>query len=384
MMHQRNTKDRNLNKLITPGIDANSHVNKRLCLGDNVINMQNHNEQYNIMNFISEDMQFLLDNTDYNEEEINSNDSTYSEGSSTLSSEDDNLEYWLEMENDNEFVLGDIYTLEQRCMVNLLKILEDMNCPDTAVTKIIKWAKTSYDAGFDFNPASKTRHGNLQWMKKMTVNNSAFFPKLETVHLNDETKIDVVCYDFTVQLLRLLQNKRLMTQDNLLIDIKNPTKMYESVNNILGEALSGSEYKAIYRNQHENHTGNNPLLVVPICIWGDVTHIDTASRFKLEPISFSPLIFKETVRRDRSFWGMLGYIKQLKTTTAQRKGLKQGDPARFYHRQLSAILDSLIKSKEKLKNVAIQFEDKFIRHFDISCPIMYIISDTEGADKLCG
>ena len=137
MMHQRNTKDKNLNKLITPGIDANSHVNKRLCLGDNVINMQNHNEQYNIMNFISEDMQFLLDNTDYNEEEINSNDSTYSGGSSTLSSEDDNLEYWLKMENDNEFVLGDIYTLEQRCMVNLLKILEDMNCPDTAVTKII-------------------------------------------------------------------------------------------------------------------------------------------------------------------------------------------------------------------------------------------------------
>ena len=159
-------------------------------------------------------------------------------------------------------------------------------------------------------------------MKKMTVNNSAFFPKLETVHLNDATKIDIVCYDFTTQLLRLLQNKRLMKQENLLIDIKNPTKMYKSENNILGEALSGSAYKTIFKNQNDNHDGNKPLLVVPICIWSDATHIDTASRFKLEPISFSPLIFKEVARCDRNFCGMLGYIKQLKTTSAQKSRLK--------------------------------------------------------------
>ena len=51
---------------------------------------------------------------------------------------------------------------------NLMKILEDMNCPDTALTKIIDWARAAYNEGFDFNPASKTRHGNIQWMKKMT------------------------------------------------------------------------------------------------------------------------------------------------------------------------------------------------------------------------
>ena len=48
--------------------------------------------------------------------------------------------------------------------------------------------------------------------------------------------------------------------------------------------------------QYENHIGDRPLLVVPICIWGDATHIDAGSRFKLEPISFSPLIFNETAR----------------------------------------------------------------------------------------
>ena len=64
--------------------------------------------------------------------------------------------------------------------------------------------------------------------------------------------------------------------------------------------------------------------------------------------------------------------------------MKKGDTARFYHRQLTTILNSLDESNEKLKNVAIQFEDNSIHHFDISCPLMYIILDTEGADKICG
>ena len=51
-------------------------------------------------------------------------------------------------------------------MVNLMKILEDMNCPDTALTKIIDWARAAYNEGYNFNPASKTQHGNIQWMKK--------------------------------------------------------------------------------------------------------------------------------------------------------------------------------------------------------------------------
>ena len=269
-------------------------------------------------------------------------------------------------------------------MIKLIKLVEDMNCSDGAVTKIIDWANESYNDGFNFNPSSKTRYGNLQWMKKMTINNDSFFPMVKTVALNHQTSIDIICYEFTSQILRLLQNKTLMKQSNLLIDIKDPTKMYKSPNNILGEALSGSAYNQIFTRENDIHTGDKPLLVVPICLWGDATHIDTGSRFKLEPWSFSPLIFKEKIRRNYKFWGMLGYVKHLKTTTAQKKALKKGDTAKMYHAQLSAILASLASSAERLKNVAIQFEDNVIHYVDITCPVMYIISDTEGADKICG
>ena len=74
-----------------------------------------------------------------------------------------------------------------------------------------------------------------------------------------------------------------MTQENLLISVDNPCKMYKSPNNILSDTLSGSAYATVYENAHANHIGNLPSLIVPICIWANITHIDTVGRFKLEP-----------------------------------------------------------------------------------------------------
>ena len=88
--------------------------------------------------------------------------------------------------------------------------------------------------------------------EKMVVNNDAFYLKSVNVALNDQLSIDVICFDFFPQLLRLLQNKRLMTQENLLLDIDDPSNMHQSPNNILVEALSGSAYKEIYNKAHTN------------------------------------------------------------------------------------------------------------------------------------
>ena len=84
--------------------------------------------------------------------------------------------------------------------------------------------------------------------------------------LNDNLNIDVMCYDFPSQLLYLLQNKTLMTKENLLIDTENPCAMYEAPNNILSEALSGSAYQEIYFKMNNQYEGNLQLLIVPICL----------------------------------------------------------------------------------------------------------------------
>ena len=76
--------------------------------------------------------------------------------------------------------------------------------------------------------------------------------------------------------------------------------------------------KYITTHAHANHNGTLPLLVIPICLLGDATNIDSGSRFKLEKWSFSLLIFNEVARRNHRFWGMLGYVKDLTTTSAKK------------------------------------------------------------------
>ena len=74
--------------------------------------------------------------------------------------------------------LNQIFTTNQICVIKLLKLLEDMQCPDTAMEKILTWARECFLKKFDFNPPSKTRRGNLKWMKKWFLTKMLIFPNL--------------------------------------------------------------------------------------------------------------------------------------------------------------------------------------------------------------
>ena len=49
-----------------------------------------------------------------------------------------------------------------------------------------------------------------------------------------------------------------------MLDIANLTDTYESPDNTLTEAVSGTANKQTYRTAYADYTGNLPLLVVPI------------------------------------------------------------------------------------------------------------------------
>ena len=85
------------------------------------------------------------------------------------------------------------------------------------------WACTSFKAGFDFNPQCTTQLGNLKWMYDSLHNSRQMLPHLEPIVLPEPLpyadKLDVICYDFVPQqLLSILQDKEMMTSDNLVLD----------------------------------------------------------------------------------------------------------------------------------------------------------------------
>jgi uncharacterized protein YbbC (DUF1343 family) len=73
--------------------------------------------------------------------------------------------------------------------------------------------------------------------------------------LPDTKSMGVICYNFVPQLLSILQNKEMMSANNLVLDPNNPLTMYKPQDtNQLGKALSGSVYQDMYQRLLSNPT----------------------------------------------------------------------------------------------------------------------------------
>jgi hypothetical protein len=66
--------------------------------------------------------------------------------------------------SNRQSILNLQHDVEHRNIVELLKILEDAQCPDHMLQKILQWAYIAKLDGFDFNPKATTRKANIGWM----------------------------------------------------------------------------------------------------------------------------------------------------------------------------------------------------------------------------
>jgi hypothetical protein len=105
----------------------------------------------------------------------------------------------------------------------------------------------------------------------------------------------IVCFDFGVSLLSMLQDDELMLPQNLVINWDNPTSMDCPMDGKLGEANSGQRYRDLY-NQLIT-PGKNQLLV-PIILCLDGTAIVSKGHIKICPVLLTTSLFMEEVRRD--------------------------------------------------------------------------------------
>ena len=83
-------------------------------------------------------------------------------------------------------------------------------------------------------------------MVKSLANATQLLPSVLSVLCPHGPPCNVVVFDFVPQLLRLLQNSRLMIPENVVLDLQEPLKPYTSGNGLLSEALSGSVYQKAY------------------------------------------------------------------------------------------------------------------------------------------
>lgn len=275
-----------------------------------------------------------------------------------------------------------MFTTDQKWTVALLKILNDIHAPDYAFASILMWARNASADGYSFHPmGGQSRMANIDVLFQSVHNAQRLLPSVQTVAVLHGLPSDVITFEFAPQLLNLLQNPSIMIADNLLIDLMDPLRRYESPDGRLGDALSGSVYRDAYTRMITDPTRQ---LFVPIIQWIDRTSISGDGRFSLKPYMFTPAIFKETFRRTIQAWGYHGFLPKVKLSSAQNRGLKQGDNIRNYHDQLHAVLKSFITAGPLLTNVTLPIGPTGQMKVDIITCILYVIQDMQEGDMLCG
>jgi len=281
------------------------------------------------------------------------------------------------------------HDLEHRVIVDLLKVLEDAQCPDYMLQKVLQRAYQAKLDGFDFNPKATTRKAHIQWMYQALEQSHQRLPQVFLVTLEGHDKAqDVVCFDFVPALLSLLQDNALMRPENLVIDEEYPTKMYWPADENIGEAHTGERYRELYQ---ELITKENQLLV-PLILYLDGTIIDSKGHIEVCPVSFTTSLFTEKLRRHHKAWRVIGYVPDMSRNRSSalnahgNNNYIKGRTTRNFHGIMDVILNGISRAQagkdSRLRKVPLKIGGRWII-VDIVCPLLFVINDGKQGDQLC-
>ncbi len=107
----------------------------------------------------------------------------------------------------------------------------------------------------------------------------------------------IVCFDFGVSLLSMLQDDELMLPQNLVINWDDPTSMFCPMDGKLGKANSYQRQRADLNIQLITPAKNQ--LLVPIIVHLDGTAIDSKGQIEICPVLFMTSCVPKSPQRQR-------------------------------------------------------------------------------------
>lgn len=187
---------------------------------------------------------------------------------------------------------------------------------------------------------------------------------------------EVVVHNLQQQIYSMLNDPHLMKDENLIFPGDTPfekpvaREVYEDIND-------GSVYREAFEI-YVKVKGRDVLC--PLILFIDKTHLDLHGNLCLEPVSFTLGIFKLKICNLPMAWRVLGYIHN-QSLMSYKYSL---DKAKDYHAYLSEIFKPIVK----LQNSGglcwpLRFREK-MHDVCLVCPVLFIIGDTEGHDKMVG
>jgi hypothetical protein len=276
--------------------------------------------------------------------------------------------------------------------VNLLHLLMKTNAPLYLFPKLKEWAHISSTCGVDFKDKSFLRDTRQATIKKLEkqLNLEAGKPyQIEVTLRGTQQTVSITVHDFKQQVYSLLTDPSVMSDDNLLFPatasdgiVHGPFGEPKHWNDMVGtdrlrDVTDGQAYYTAW-HRHVVVRGLD-VLCCPI-FFLDKTHVDVHGRLCIEPASFTLSIFTKEARRNPKFWRTLGIIPN----QSNMQNASSAEKAIDYHHMIETIFKSVVDIQQgpgvawKLKYVNISYDVVW------KFPVLFIIGDTEGHDKMCG
>jgi hypothetical protein len=269
---------------------------------------------------------------------------------------------------------------EYKTYVDLLHILKTCNTPLYMFDKIMEWAnKSRWVHKFDFLPTQISARDKFVGSLKRQFDYNCLEPTTCDILLpGSNSNVNLVLHDFKDCFYSLLSDPQLMDENNLLI---NPDDIFgsppkKSKHNMISDVNTGDVWRMAYKQYVQSDQSE---LLCPIIFFIDKTHTDLVGRLCIEQIRFTLGIFKLHVRNQSSAWRTLGYIldqNQICTLTSENK-------MQDYQAMTSRILKSLKDAQSAGIGWNLVLKKTTVRVF-FRVPILFIIGDTDGHDKLVG
>jgi hypothetical protein len=202
------------------------------------------------------------------------------------------------------------------------------------------------------------------------------------LHLPSGNTCAITCFDFRELLFSLLENKDLIQPNNLLVDLNDTgPPVYKNNNPLIYGDIHNSEW---FKETHAMMCGNQNDLLVPIILFIDETTIANNGNCSLEPVYFTLGIFKREIRGKHKASCVLGYIPPMDSNRLYDNTGKKNANTKLqdYHAALQFILQGL-KTAQQCPSDMLQWRHHG-RTYNLKIPIMFIVGDTKGHDKLVG
>lgn len=200
-------------------------------------------------------------------------------------------------------------------------------------------------------------------------------PKLKKV-------VEITIHPFGENLIRLLTDPVAMQPENLLIDQNDPFRkpVVGGEDGVYDDVDTGS----VYCDAWEKYCKGEQDILAALILFIDKSHVDRKGKLTQEPVMVTTSLWNRQFRNLPDAWLNLGSVPNLDHVAPRASAT---DKLCDYHYCLKIIMSELIAFQRLSLEQGLNWEMMIngrMQKVVLRMPMLFIIGDTEGHDKLCG